>query len=100
MYDFEAILAPFGKHPTVDLIYFLRHVPLSVTINHILRGELVCLVDENQEHLIERFFKVLTEKHEVIVANALNRFLICCHLRPFDILEIILNKHFLGFIFH
>ena len=82
MYDFEAILAPFGKHPTVDLIYFLRHVPLSVTINHILRGELVCLVDENQEHLIERFFKVLTEKHEVIVANALNHY---PHLSDFQI---------------
>ena len=83
MYDFEAILAPFGKHPTVDLIYFLRHKPLSIAINHILGGELMCLVDENQEHLIDRFFKVLAEKHEVIVANALNHY---PHLSDFRML--------------
>lgn len=83
MYDFEAILAPFGKDLTADLIYFLRHTPISVAINHILGRELVCLVDENQEHLIERFFKVLTEKHEVIVANALNHY---PHLSDFQML--------------
>ena len=83
MHDFEAILAPFGKDLTVDLIYFLRHTPISVAINHILGRELVCLVDENQEHLIERFFKVLTEKHEVIVANALNHY---PHLSDFQML--------------
>ena len=32
-YDFEAILAPINEHPTDDMIYLSRHIPISVA-NH------------------------------------------------------------------
>ena len=69
MYD----LAPLNKHPTDDLTYLSRHIPISVVVHDTLSKEPVYLVDENPEGLIERFIEVLVEKQEVIVADALKQ---------------------------
>ena len=69
MYD----LAPLNKHPTDDLTYLSRHIPISVVVHDPLSKEPVYLVDENPEGLIERFIEVLVEKQEVIVADALKQ---------------------------
>ena len=75
MYD----LAPLNKHPTDDLTYLSRHIPISVVVHDTLSKEPVYLVDENPEGLIERFIEVLVEKQEVIVADALKQ-----HPHPSD----------------
>ena len=69
MYD----LAPLNKHPTDDLTYLSRHIPISVVVHDTLSKEPVYLVDENPEGLIERFIEVLVEKQEAIVADALKQ---------------------------
>ena len=69
MYD----LAPLNKHPTDDLTYLSRHIPISVVVHDTLSKEPLYLVDENPEGLIERFIEVLVEKQEVIVADALKQ---------------------------
>ena len=69
MYD----LAPLNKHPTDDLTYLSRHIPISVVVHDTLSKEPVYLVDENPEGLIERFIEVLVEKQEIIVADALKQ---------------------------
>ena len=69
MYD----LAPLNKHPTDDLTYLSRYIPISVVVHDTLSKEPVYLVDENPEGLIERFIEVLVEKQEVIVADALKQ---------------------------
>ena len=61
VYDFEAILAPRNEHPTDDLAYLSRHIPISVAVHDRLGKEPVYLVDENPEHLIKQFIEVLTE---------------------------------------
>ena len=33
VYDFEAILAPLNEHPTDDLTYLSRHIPISVAVH-------------------------------------------------------------------
>ena len=66
-------LAPLNKHPTDDLTYLSRHIPISVVVHDTLSKEPVYLVDENPEGLIERFIEVLVEKQEVIVADALKQ---------------------------
>ena len=66
MYDFEGILAPLNEHPT----YISMHILISVAVYDTLSKEPVYLVDEDPERLIELFIKVLTEKQEVIVADA------------------------------
>ena len=53
VYDFEAILASLNEHPTDDLTYLSRHIPISVVIHDTLSKEPVYLVDENPGHLIE-----------------------------------------------
>ena len=53
VYDFEATLAPLNEHPTDDLTYLSRHVPISVAIHDTSSKKSVYLVDENPEHLIE-----------------------------------------------
>ena len=73
MYDFETILAPLIEHPTDDLIYLSRHIPISVAIHDILSKEPVYLVDENPERLLERFIKVLAEKQKAIAADVLKQ---------------------------
>ena len=75
MYD----LAPLNKHPTDDLTYLSRHIPISVVVHDTLSKEPAYLVDENPEGLIERFIEVLVEKQEVIVADALKQ-----HPHPSD----------------
>ena len=60
VFDFEAILAPLNEHPTDDLTYLFRHIPISVAIHETLRKDPVYLVDENPKRLIERFIEVLT----------------------------------------
>ena len=60
VYDFEAILAPLNEHPTDDLTYLSRHVPISVAVHDTLSEEPVYLVDENPKRLIKRFIEVLT----------------------------------------
>ena len=77
--DFEAILAPFNEHPTHDLTYISRHIPISVAIYDTLSKELVYLVNENPERLIERFIEVLTKKQEAVAADVLKQ-----HLYPSD----------------
>ena len=62
MYDFEAILAPLNEHPTDDLTYLSRDIPISIAVHDTLSKEPVYLVDENPKLLIERFIEVLTEK--------------------------------------
>ena len=69
MYD----LAPLNKHPTDDLTYLSRHIPISVVVHDTLSKEHVYLVDENPEGLIERFIEVLVEKQEAIVTDALKQ---------------------------
>ena len=71
VYDFEAILAPLNEHPTDDLTYLSRHIPISVAIHDTLSKEPVYLVDGNPEGLIERFVEALTEKQEAIAADDL-----------------------------
>ena len=66
-------LAPLNKHPTDDLTYLSRHIPISVVVHDTLSKEPVYLVDENREGLIERFIEVLVEKQEAIVADALKQ---------------------------
>ena len=72
-YDFEAILALLNEHPTDDLTYLSRHIPISVAVHDTLSKEPVYLVDEKPKRLIERFIKVLTEKQEAIAADALKQ---------------------------
>ena len=67
--DFKAILAPLNEHPTDDLTYLSRHIPISVAVHDTLSKEPVYLVDENPEGLIERFIEILTEKQEAIAAD-------------------------------
>ena len=67
------MLAPLNEHPTVDLTYLSRHIPISVAIHDTFSKEPAYLVDENPGTLIERFIEVLTEKQEAIVAHVLKR---------------------------
>ena len=77
VYEFEAILVPLNEHPADDLTYLSRHIPISVAVHDTLsearEEEPVYLVDENPEHLIERFIEVLTEKQRTIAADALKQ---------------------------
>ena len=76
LYDFEAILVPLSRHPTDNLTYLSRHIPISVSVHDTLSGERegACyLVDENSERLIERFIEVLTEKQEEIASDVLKQ---------------------------
>ena len=73
LYDFGAILAPLNEKPIEDLMYLSGHTPISAAIKDTLGKDPVYLVDENPEHLIERFIRVLTQKQEVIVADGLKQ---------------------------
>ena len=73
VYEFEAILGPFNEHPTYDLTYLSRHIPIGVAIHDTLGNEPVYLVDENPKGLIERFIEVLTGKQEAIATDVLKR---------------------------
>ena len=66
VYDFEAVLAPLNEHPTDDLTYLSRHVPISVALHDTLSKEPVYLVDKKPNRLIKRFIEALTEKQEAI----------------------------------
>ena len=72
-YDFEAILVPLNEHPTDDLTYLSRNIPISFAIHDTLSKELVYIVDENPRHLIERFREALTQKQEAIAADDLKQ---------------------------
>ena len=72
VYDFEAILALLNEHPTDDLIYLSRHVPISVAVRGTLSKEPVYLVEKNPKHLIKRFIEILTGKQELMAEDALN----------------------------
>ena len=61
-YDSEPILELPNDYPTDDLTYLSRHISISVAVHDTLSKEPVHLVDENPEHLIDRFIEVLTEK--------------------------------------
>ena len=74
MYDFEAILVPLNQHPTDDLTYLSRQIPISVAVYDTLSKEFVCSVDENPEGLIKRFIEVLTERQKAIVAEVLKQY--------------------------
>ena len=72
-YDFEAILAPLNEHPTDDLKYLSRYIPISVAVHDALSKEPVYLVDKNPKRLIKRFIEDLTEKQEAMDADALKQ---------------------------
>ena len=74
VYDFEAILVPLNEHPTDDLTYLSRHIPINVAVHDTLGKESVYLVHENPKPLIEQIIEVLTEKKEVIAADALKQY--------------------------
>ena len=46
VYDFEAILALLNEHPTDDLTYLSRHIPISVAVHDTLSKGPVYLVDK------------------------------------------------------
>ena len=73
VYDFEAILAPLNEHPTDDLTYLSRHIPISVAVHDTLSKEPLYLVDKNPKRLNKRFIEVLTEKQEAMAADALKQ---------------------------
>ena len=73
VYDFETILAPLNEHPTEDLTYLLRRLPISFAVHDTLGKEPAYLVDENPKRLIERFTEVLKEKQEAIAADVLKQ---------------------------
>ena len=79
VYDFEAILEPLNEHPTDDLTYISRHIPISVAVHDTLSKEPVYLVDENIGHLIEQFIEVLKEKQEAILVDVFKQ-----HAYPSD----------------
>ena len=79
MYDFEAILTPLNEHPTDNLTYLLRHVPISVAIHNTLSKEPVYLVNKKPKRLIKQFIEVLTEKQEAIAPDVLKQ-----HPYPLD----------------
>ena len=58
VYDFEAIMAPLNEHPTDDLTYLSRHIPISVAVHDTLSKEPVYLVDKKPKRLIKRFIEV------------------------------------------
>ena len=71
--DFKAILAPFNEHPTDDLTYLSRHIPIIITVHDTLGKEPVYLAAENPKRLMERFIEVLTEKQDAIATDVLKR---------------------------
>ena len=73
VYDFEAILAPLNKHPTDDLTYLSRHIPISAAVHDALSKEPVYLVDKNPKRFIKWIIEVLTGKLEAIAADALRQ---------------------------
>ena len=40
VYDFEAILALLNEHPTDDLTYLSRHIPISIAVHDTLSQSL------------------------------------------------------------
>ena len=46
VYDFETKLAQLNEHPTDDLTYLLRHIPISVAVHDTLSKEHAHLVDK------------------------------------------------------
>ena len=73
VYDFEAILAPLNEHPTDDMTYLLRHMPISVAVHDALSEEPAHLVDKKSGRLIKQSIEVLAEKQEAIVADVLKQ---------------------------
>ena len=73
VYDSGATLAPLNEHPTDDLTYLLRDIPIRVAVHNTLNKEPVYLVYENPERLIKRFIEVLTEKQEAMAADVLKQ---------------------------
>ena len=72
-------MAPLNEHPTDDLTYLSRQIPLIVAVHDTLSKEPAYLVDKNLKPLIRRFIEVLTKKQEAIAVDALNQ-----HLYPSD----------------
>ena len=79
VYDFEAVLAPLNEHPTDDLTYLSRHVPINVAVHDTFSKGSAYLVDKKPKRLIKRFVEALTEKQEAIPADVLKQ-----HLYPSD----------------
>ena len=90
VYDFEAILGPLNEHPTDNLTYLSRHIPISVAAHDTLSKESVYLVDKNPKRLIKQFIEVLTGKQEPIVADVLKQH---PYLSDFQMLPGEVQKH-------
>ena len=71
VHDFEAKFVLLNEHPTDNLTYLSRHIPIRVAVHDTLSKEPVYLVDKNPKRFIERFIEVLKEKQETIAADAL-----------------------------
>ena len=67
------IFAPLNEHPTDDLTYLSRHIPISVAVHDTLSKEPVYLIDKKPKRLIKGFIEVLTEKQEAIAADVLKQ---------------------------
>ena len=79
VYDFEAVLAPLNEHPTDDLTYLSRHIPISIAVHDTMSKEPVYLVNKKPKCLINRFTEALTEKQEAIAVDILKQ-----HTYPSD----------------
>ena len=73
VYDFESVLVPLNEHPTDDLTYLSRHIPISVAVYDTLSKEPVYLVDKKRKPLIKQFIEALTEKQQAIDADVLKQ---------------------------
>ena len=73
VYDFEKVLEPLNEHPTDDLTYLSRHIPISIAVHDTFSKEPVCLSDKKLKRLIKRFIEALTEKQEATAADVLKQ---------------------------
>lgn len=74
MHNFYHLLVPLNERPTDDMTHLSRPTSISVAIYAELCKEPQYLFDENPQRLIKRFFKVLAEKQEAIVAVVLQQY--------------------------
>ena len=74
VYNFEAVSTLLNEHPTDDLKYLSRHIPISVAVHDRLSKEPVYLVSKNPKRSVKRFIEVLTGKQEAIAADALKQY--------------------------
>ena len=62
-YDFEVMLQPVKDRPTELLEWTQKHVPISVSLCSNVEGymDAICIVEENQDTLVEKMVNTLKE---------------------------------------